>query len=131
MIFSPAIARVVRSAVLDIKTKEFLEAARAVGVPTVRILRVHVLGNVINTVVVIAAIYFGYAILVGTGLGFLGLGAQPPSPDWGLQVNAGRNFLLVAPWIAAFPALAISLLVISVNLLADGLTAGVSAQEWV
>ena len=131
VIFSPAIARIVRSAVLDVKTKEFLEAARAIGVPTLRILRVHVLGNIMDVVVVEAAIYFGYAILVGAGLGFLGLGAQPPSPDWGLQVNDGRNFLLAAPWIAVFPALAISSLVISVNLLADGLTDSIQGHRHV
>ena len=130
VIFAPAIARVVRSAVLEVKTQEYIEAARAVGVPTARILRVYVLSNIMNTVVVEAALYFGYAILVGSGLGFLGLGAQPPSPDWGLQVNDGRNFLLVAPWIALFPALAISSLVIGVNLLADGLTGGIPVQEW-
>ena len=121
VLFAPAIARVVRSAVLEVKTKEYLEAACAVGVPTVHILRVYVLSNIMNTVVVEAALYFGYAILVGSGLGFLGLGAQPPSPDWGLQVNDGRNFLLVAPWIAVFPALAILSLVIGINLLADGI----------
>ena len=121
VLFAPAIARVVRSAVLEVKTKEYVEAACAVGVPTVHILRVYVLSNIMNTVVVEAALYFGYAILVGSGLGFLGLWAQPPSPDWGLQVNDGRNFLLVAPWIAVFPALAILSLVIGINLLADGI----------
>jgi ABC-type antimicrobial peptide transport system permease subunit len=77
-----------------------------------------------NTLLVAAAIYFGYRILISSGLGFLGLGVQPPSPDWGLQVNDGRNFLLTAPWVVIYPALAISSLVIGVNLCADGLTSG-------
>ena len=162
IVFAPAIARVVRSVVLELKTREFVEAARMIGATDSRIMWREILPNLLNTLLVEAAIYFGstakvatntpenpghqqvgpplvdtlvnsdfcgtayfgYAILVGSGLGFLGLGAQPPSPDWGLQVNDGRNFLLVAPWIALFPALAISSLVIGVNLLADGLTGG-------
>ena len=71
--------------------------------------------------IVEGSIYFSYAILVGAGLGFLGMGVQPPSPDWGLQVNEGRNFLLTAPWITIFPSLAISSLVVGVNLVADSL----------
>ena len=129
IVFAPAIARVVRSVVLELKTREFVEAARMIGATDSRIMWREILPNLLNTLLVEAAIYFGYAILVGSGLGFLGLGAQPPSPDWGLQVNDGRNFLLVAPWIAVFPALAISSLVIGVNLLADGLTEGTPAQE--
>ena len=82
------------------------------------------LPNLFNTLLVEAAIYFGYAILVGSGLGFLGLGVQPPSPDWGLQVNDRCNFLLTAPWVVIYPALAISSLVIGVNLLADGVATG-------
>jgi len=67
------------------------------------------------------SIYFGDTILVDTGLGFLGLGVQPSSPDWGLQVNEGRNYILTAWWITAFPSLAISSLVMGITLLADGL----------
>jgi peptide/nickel transport system permease protein len=87
-------------------------------------MRREILPNLLNILVVEAAVYFGYALLVGSGLGFLGMGVQPPSPDWGLQVNDGRNFLLTAPWVVIFPALAISSLVIGVNLLADGLAGG-------
>ncbi len=121
IVFAPAIARVVRSVVLELKTREFVEAARMTGATHSRIMLREILPNLMNMLLVEAAIYFGYAILVGSGLGFLGLGVQPPSPDWGLQVNDGRNFLLTAPWVVIFPALAISSLVIGVNLLADGL----------
>ena len=116
-----AIARVVRSVVLDLKTREFVEAARMIGASNSRIMLREILPNLFDTLLVEAAIYFGYGILVGSGLGFLGMGVQPPSPDWGLLVSDGRNFLLTAPWVVISPALAISSLVIGVNLLADGL----------
>jgi len=124
IVFAPAIARVVRSVVLELKTREFVEAARMIGATHSRIMLRKILPNLMNMLLVEAAIYFGYAILVGAGLGFLGMGVQPPSPDWGLQVNDGRNFLLTAPWVVIFPALAISSLVIGINLLADGLADG-------
>lgn len=124
IVFAPAIARVMRSVVLELKTREFVEAARMIGAKDGRIMRREILPNLLNTLVVEAALYFGYAILIGSGLGFLGMGVQPPSPDWGLQVSEGRNYLLTAPWVVSSPALAISSLVIGVNLLADGLTMG-------
>jgi peptide/nickel transport system permease protein len=92
-----------------------------IGAGNGRIMRREILPNLLNTLLVEEAIYFGYTILVGSGLGFMGIGVQPPSPDWGLQVNDGRNFLLTAPWVVVVPSLAISSLVIGVNLLADGL----------
>ncbi len=121
VVFAPGIARVVRSEVLNLRGKEFIEAAHATGAPVLRIALRHLLPNLTGVIVVEGSIYFSYAILVGAGLGFLGLGVQPPSPDWGLQVNDGRNFILTAWWITVFPALAISSLVLGVNLLADGL----------
>lgn len=124
VVFAPAIARVVRSVVLELKTREFVEAARMIGASHRRIMRREILPNLLSTLLVEGAIYFGYAILVGSGLGFLGMGVQPPSPDWGLQVSDGRNFLLTAPWIVLAPALAISSLVIGVNLLSDVMTTG-------
>jgi peptide/nickel transport system permease protein len=121
IVFAPAIARVIRSVVLELRTREFVEAARMIGSSHRRIMQREILPNLLSTLLVEAAIFFGYTILVGAGLGFLGMGVQPPSPDWGLQVNDGRNFLLTAPWVVLFPAIAISSLVIGVNLLADGL----------
>jgi peptide/nickel transport system permease protein len=122
VVFAPAIARVIRSVVLELRTREFVEAARMIGSSHLRIMQREILPNLLSTLLVEAAIFFGYAILVGAGLGFLGMGVQPPSPDWGLQVNDGRNFLLTAPWVVLFPASAISSLVIGVNLLTDGLS---------
>jgi len=121
VIFAPGIARVIRSVVLELKTREFIEAARMIGASNLRIMAREILPNTGTVIAVEGTIYFGYAILVGAGLGFLGLGVQPPSPDWGLQVNDGRNVILAAPWVVIFPALAISSLVIGVNLLVDGL----------
>lgn len=122
IIFAPPIARVVRSVVLEVKTRTYVQAAEAIGATRWRIALRHILPNATGTIIVMGSIYFGYGILVGAGLGFLGLGVQPPSPDWGLQVNDGRAYILVAPWITLFPSLAISLLVVGVNLIADGLT---------
>lgn len=121
IVFAPAIARIVRSVVLELKTRTFIEAAHMVGASHLRIMVRAILPNLMGPIAVEGAIYFGYAILIGSGLGFLGLGVQPPSPDWGLQVSEGRNFILIAPWITLFPSLAISSLVIGLNLLADGL----------
>jgi len=122
VVFAPGIARVVRSETLGLAAKEFIDAAHATGVPAHRIVLRHLIPNLVDLLVVEGSIYFSYAILIGSGLSFLGLGVQPPSPDWGLQVNDGRNFLLTAWWITVFPSLAISSLVLGVNLLADGLT---------
>lgn len=121
VVFAPGIARVVRSETLGLAAKEFIDAAHATGVPAHRIVLRHLIPNLVGLLVVEGSIYFSYAILIGSGLSFLGLGVQPPSPDWGLQVNDGRNFVLTAWWITVFPSLAISSLVLGVNLLADGL----------
>lgn len=121
VVFAPGIARVVRSETLGLSTREFIDAAHATGVPAHRIVLRHLIPNLADLLVVEGSIYFSYSILIGAGLSFLGLGVQPPSPDWGLQVNDGRNFVLTAWWITVFPSLAISSLVLGVNLLADGL----------
>lgn len=122
VIFAPIIARVVRGAVIELKTREFIEAAQMVGASNLRIIRRELLPNLVNLLLVEITLYFGYAILLSSGLGFLGLGVQPPSPDWGAQISAGSDWLLAAPWIVLFPSLAISTLVIAINLLADRLT---------
>ncbi len=119
VIFAPGVARVVRGVVIDLKTREFLEAARMIGSSDPRILRREILPNLLNWLLVELTLYFGYAILLSSSLGFLGLGVQPPSPDWGAQISEGRDWLVAAPWIVLFPALAISTLVVAVNLLAD------------
>jgi peptide/nickel transport system permease protein len=118
---SPAIARIVRSLVLELKSREFVAAARLRGESAWYIMLVEILPNAKGPLIVDTCIRIGYvAFTIGT-LGFLGLGIRPPTPDWGGMVNAARNWILMAPWVAAFPALAISSLVVGLNLFADGL----------
>ncbi|MEX1247059.1 MAG: ABC transporter permease [Anaerolineales bacterium] len=121
VVYIPIVARVVRSVVLSVKTRAYVEAARVQGESPARILFREILPAVLPTLAVEAALRFSYAIFLASSLGFLGVGVQPPSPDWGLMVNEARDSVSQTPWALYFPAGAISLLVISVNLLADGL----------
>ncbi|NJP07787.1 MAG: ABC transporter permease [Chloroflexaceae bacterium] len=121
IVFMPRVARVIRSVVLKIRVQDYVTAAQVRGESGYSILVREILPNARGPLVVEGAIRLSYAILIGASLGFLGLGLQPPSPDWGLQVSEGRIFLLTAPWVSVFPALAIASLVIGANLLADGL----------
>ena len=121
LLFTPIIARTVRSAVLVETNQQYVEAARLQGEHAPWILSREILPNVLPVVVVEATIRLAYAIFVSAGLSFLGLGAQPPSPDWGLVVSQNRIFIQSAWWCAAFPALAIATLVVSVNMIADNL----------
>jgi peptide/nickel transport system permease protein len=119
--YTPIVARVVRSVVLDTRTKEYVLAARMQGESMAYILGREVLPSVLPALAVESALRFSYAIFLVASLGFLGVGVQPPNPDWGLMVSEARDFVYITPWTLTFPALAISLLVIGVNLLADGL----------
>jgi peptide/nickel transport system ATP-binding protein len=121
VIYTPIVARVVRSEVLAIKAKGFVEAARLQGESTMHILIREILPSVLPALSVEAALRFSYAIFLVASLGFLGVGVQPPTPDWGLMAKESRDFASLAPWTLLFPAGAISLLVIGVNLMADGL----------
>ena len=132
IVFTPRVARVVRSVVLGIRTQEFVDAARVRGESDFYIMVREILPNASNPIIVESSIRISYAILLGAALGFLGLGVQPPAPDWGLQVSEGRRFILAAPWVVIFPSLAIASLVVGVNLLADGLgrMMHISTQSW-
>jgi peptide/nickel transport system permease protein len=121
IVYTPIVARVVRSVVLDVKTKGYVESARMQGESTSHILFGEILPAVLPALAVEAALRFSYAIFLVASLGFLGVGVQPPSPDWGLMVKEARNYFSLTPWALYFPAAAISLLVIGVNLMADGL----------
>jgi peptide/nickel transport system permease protein len=121
VVYIPIVARVVRSVVLSVKTRSYIEAARLQGESSARILFREILPAVLPALAVEAALRFSYAIFLASSLGFLGVGVQPPSPDWGLMVNEARASVSQTPWALYFPAGAISLLVISVNLMADGL----------
>ncbi len=117
----PAYARLVRGQVLSAKENEYVEAARIVGATNMRLMIKHVLPNVIAPVIILSTLRIGTAILTAAGLSFLGLGAQPPTPEWGAMVNDGRNYLRVAWWITTFPGIAIMLTVLAVNQVGDGL----------
>jgi peptide/nickel transport system permease protein len=121
ILFIPMFARVTRSMVLDLRTKEFIDAARLRGDTRRYVLFREMLPNALPPLIVETSVRFSYSIFLVASLGFLGLGVQPPSPDWGMQVNEARNYFALAPWMLVFPALAIAALVISTSLLADGL----------
>ncbi len=118
---TPSFVRVTRSQVLGIKHREFVTAARATGVPTLRLVLRYVLPNAIPPIIVFATLYMANAILLEAALSFLGLGVQPPQPSWGLMVADGRDYLRVAPHIATFPGIAIMIAVLGFNLMGDGL----------
>ena len=113
--------RVVRALTLSLRERPFIEAARAIGVSPARIVIRHVIPNVIASIVVLSTIEMGRLLLVISGLSFLGLGVQPPTPEWGAMLNDGRAFLRTAPQLMLYPGLAISLAVLGFNLLGDGL----------
>jgi peptide/nickel transport system permease protein len=117
----PRFARLVRGTVLSAKENLYVDAARTIGVPEHRILAQHVLPNVISPVIVLATLSLGVTILTAAGLSFVGLGAKPPSPEWGTMVSEGRQFLQHQWWVGTFPGIAIVLTVLAVNLIGDGL----------
>ena len=113
--------RIVRGSVLSVKEKEFVEGARGLGASDSYILVRHILPNVIAPVIPMAMLGMGYVILAVAGLSFLGLGAQPPTPEWGAMLNDGRVFMRSAPQLMIFPGLAIMITVLAFNFLGDGL----------
>jgi peptide/nickel transport system permease protein len=117
----PIYARLVRAQVLALREREFVEAARALGVGGGRILLRHLLPNSLTPVLVQASYEVGAAILTAAGLSFIGFGAQPPTPELGAMVAETRNYMAEAPWAATTPAVGILLTVLAFNLLGDGL----------
>ena len=121
IVYTPQFARLVRSAVLAIREQEFVEAAGAIGAGAARVLARHVLPNILSPIIVMATLTVGFTIVETAGLSFLGLGAAPPTPEWGSMLATGRSYMLTAPWIATFPGLAILVTVVGFNLVGDGL----------
>jgi peptide/nickel transport system permease protein/oligopeptide transport system permease protein len=116
------IARVVRAQFISLREREFVEAARALGLPTWRIIFIHILPNALAPVIVQATLGMGSIIMIEAGLAFLGFGAQPPTPSWGLMISVGQKFLATGHWWwAIFPGLAIMYTVLAFNFLGDGL----------
>ena len=115
------VARVMRSSTLAVKGLEYIDAARLRGDPDVYIVFREILPNILPVLAVEASVRFSYSILLVASLGFLGLGVQPPSSDWGLMISESRIFIVAAPWVALAPGIAVASLVTGVNLLADGI----------
>jgi peptide/nickel transport system permease protein len=118
---TPQFARLTRGSVLAIKQKDYVDAARAIGVRGPVILWRHILPNCISTILIYASLSIATAISTEAALSFLGLGIQPPRPSWGIMLAEGQRFMFDAPWIATFPGIAISLTILGYNLLGDGL----------
>jgi peptide/nickel transport system permease protein len=117
----PVYVRLVRASALQTRDLLFVESARVIGVSNVPIMVRHILPNVLAPLVVVATLGVATAIIVGASLSFLGLGAQPPTPEWGAMLNDGRGFIRTAWWLTVFPGLAIMVTVLSINLIGDGL----------
>jgi peptide/nickel transport system permease protein len=117
----PGLVRLVRATVLAVRDHEFIDAARAIGGGDAHIVRAHIFPNVLAPIVVLTTLRLAGAILAGVGLSFLGLGAQPPTPEWGAIVAEGRSYLREAWWVSTLPGAAIFLTVMGFNLLGDGL----------
>ncbi|HEX4746037.1 MAG TPA: ABC transporter permease [Gaiellaceae bacterium] len=121
IIIIPVFARVIRGAVLEVMGFPYIESARALGSPGSRIMRQHVLPNVVAPLIVLVTVYLSVAILAEAALSFLGLGTQPPEASWGSMLNTSRAYLDFAPWYSIFPGAAIAIVVLGFNFLGDGL----------
>lgn len=115
------VARILRAQTLQLKEREFVEAARVIGVPRPVIMLRHILPNCVPTLIVLFTLNVPSSILTESSLSFLGMGIQPPGSSWGLMVNVGRQYLYNAPWVSFMPGLAIMLIVLAFNFLGDGL----------
>ena len=121
LVLQPHFARLVRAAVMAEKTKEYVVAAQVAGAGHLRLMLVTILPNCLGPLIVQATLSFSNAILEAAALGFLGLGAQPPTPEWGTMLATAREFILRAWWVVTFPGLAILITVLAINLIGDGL----------
>lgn len=117
----PTFARIVRASALVIKEQEYVMAAHALGQSSFKIIFKHILPNIVGPITVQASLSYGGSILSAAGLGFLGMGAQPPTPEWGAMLSQARSFIISAPWTVTFPGIAIFLSVLGFNILGDGL----------
>ena len=124
-----SVARLVRADVLGVRALPFVEAAQAMGVPTMPLLLHHVIPNALGSARVAITLGIGNAMLLESGLSFLGLGVQPPTPSWGNMISGGRDWLLVAPWIALAPGVALIITVVACTLIGDALSARDDARR--
>jgi peptide/nickel transport system permease protein len=127
---TPSYARLIRGSVLSAKENTYVEAARGVGCSDLRIMRVHLFPNVIGPLIVVATLGLGQTIVAAASLSFLGLGAQPPTPEWGAILADARDFIYTAWWASFFPGLAILIATIAINTVGDGLREALDPQQW-
>jgi peptide/nickel transport system permease protein len=120
IVYTPRVARVVRASTLVVRELLFIEAARALGIPTWRILFIHVLQNIASPILVQATFIFAYAVLAEAGLSFLGVGVPPVLPTWGSMISSGQQFAHQAIWLVVFPGIAIILSALSLQMVGDG-----------
>lgn len=125
----PVFIRLTRGQVLSVKTEDYVEGARAIGLSHIRIMWNYILPNALPPIVVQATLTIASAIIAEASLSFLGLGQQPPSPSWGSALNTAKNFLTQAPWMALWPGAAIFLVVMGFNLMGDGLRDALDPRE--
>jgi peptide/nickel transport system permease protein len=114
-------ARIIRAEAISLREREFVEAARALGVRDLRIVARHIVPNTLGSTLVMSSYYIAYTVIAEAGLSFIGMGAQPPTPSLGQLIAAGRDFLYVDAWVAIVPGIAIALIVLGLNALGDGL----------
>jgi peptide/nickel transport system permease protein len=114
-------AVVMRSSTQQLRSIDYVNAAKAIGCSTTRILLTEVMPNILNNLIVVATLEIAHAILLEAALSFLGMGVQPPLPSWGLMISEGREFMLFSPWIITIPGVVLSLVILSINLMGDGI----------
>jgi len=129
IVFIPPIARVAESVTTQVRSLDYVEAARASGAGNATIIRVHILGNVLGPIFVYATSLVSVSMILAAGLSFLGLGTKPPAPEWGLMLNTLRSAIYTQPWVAALPGALIFVISISFNLLSDGLRSAMDVQR--
>ncbi|MGD9805281.1 MAG: ABC transporter permease [Hyphomicrobiaceae bacterium] len=129
VVFIPPIARVAETITTQVRTLDYVEAARASGASSLRIIRIHVLSNVLGAIFVYATSLISVSIILASGLSFLGLGTKPPEPEWGLMLNELRQAIYVTPYVAALPGVMIFLTSLSFNLLSDGLRSAMDLKS--
>lgn len=124
----PRMARIVRGAVLSVRGLEYVDAARAIGAGSMRIMAYHILPNILSAIVVYASFELARMILLEATLSFLGLGVQPPTPTWGGMISDGRNYMSLSPWVSLFPGIAIGIVILTFNILGDELRDALDPQ---
>lgn len=129
VVFIPPIVRVAEAVTTQVRTRDYVEAARASGAGAFTIVRVHVLGNVLGPIFVYATGLVSVSMILAAGLSFLGLGVRPPEPEWGLMLNTLRTAIYVNPWVAALPGMMIFVTSIAFNLMSDGLRSAMDVKR--